>query len=429
MTKLTMNRRHLIKSTAAATLFAPSIVSARRAHAAGGTLRVGYVSPRSGALSQISESDGFVIDAVRDTLGGKLETAAGALDIEIIEKDTQSDPNRAGDMASDLIYQDEVDLVLVGSTPDTTNPVADLCELNGVPCLSAATPWQSWYFGRGGAPMEKSFTYTNHFFWGSEDLLAVYFGLWARLETNKVVGALWPNDPDGIAFADPNLGFPPALSEAGYTLVDPGRYQNLKDDFSAEINAFKSAGVEIVTGVMLPPDLATFMTQAKQMGYTPKFVTVAKAALTPKGVESFPDGLGENLSGEYYWGPQYPYVSSLTGQSTERLCAAYMEGTGNQWLQGTGYVHALFEVAVDLLKRTEDVTPEAVVAAMNATDLNTCVGHIKWGDFALAPNVAKTPVAGGQWQSDGEGGFKLVCTFNDVAPDIVTNGTLEPKVW
>lgn len=429
MSKFHMNRRQLIKATAATGLFAPSLLSSRRAYAAGGTLRVGYVAPRSGALSGISESDGFVIDAIRDSLGGKIDTAAGSLDIEIIEKDTQSDPNRAGDMASDLIYQDEVDLMLVGSTPDTTNPVADLCELNGVPCISNATPWQSWYFGRSGTPGEKSFTYTNHFFWGSEDLLAVYFGLWQGLETNKVVGALWPNDPDGIAFADPQLGFPPALKEAGFTLVDPGRYQNLKDDFSAEINAFKKAGVEIVTGVMLPPDLATFMAQAKQMGFTPKFVTVAKAALTPKGVASFPDGLGENLSGEYYWGPQFPYTSSLTGQSAEELCAAYVAASGNQWLQGTGYVHALFEAGIDTLKRSADITPEDIVAAMNSTDLDTCVGHVKWGDFAVAPNVAKTPVAGGQWQVAEDGSFDLVCTFNEVAPEISTNGSLTAKTW
>lgn len=428
MTSLILNRRRLL-ATGSAALFAPAILPARRAHAAGGTLRIGYVSPRSGALSQISESDGFVIDAVRAHLGGRLETAAGSLGIEIIEKDTQSDPNRAGDMASDLIYQDGVDMVLVGSTPDTTNPVADLCELNGVPCISDATPWQSWYFGRGGRPGEKSFTYTNHFFFGSEDLLAVYTGLWAGLETNRVVGALWPNDPDGLAFADPEHGFPPALKAAGYTLVDPGRYQNLKDDFSAEITAFRAAGAEIVTGVMLPPDLATFMTQAKQMGYTPKFVTVAKAALTPKGVASFPGGLGSGLSGEYYWGPQFPFTSSLTGQGTGALCTAYSEATGNQWLQGTGYVHALFEVALDVLKRATEVTPEAIVAAMNATDLATCVGHVRWGDFALAPNVAKTPVAGGQWQLQADGTPELICTFNDVAPEIAVNGTLRAKSW
>lgn len=423
----TLTRRHMLTSAAATA--AILTLPARRAFAQNGTIRIGYVSPRSGALSGISESDGYVVDAIRAAIGDTLETASGSYAIEIIEKDTQSDPNRAGDMASDLIFQDEVDLVLVGSTPDTTNPVADLCELNGVPCISAATPWQSWYFGRGGVPGEKSFKYTNHFFWGAEDLMEVYFGLWNGLETNKVVGALWPNDPDGIAFSDDTLGFPPALLAAGFTLVDPGRYTNLKDDFSAEISAFMAAGVEIVTGVMLPPDLATFMAQAKQQGFAPKFVTVAKAALTPKGIAGFPNGLGENLSGEVYWGPQYPYTSSLTGETTAALAEGYTAATGNQWLQGTGYVHALFEVAVDVLKRAAAIEPEAIVAAMNATDLTTCVGPVKWGDFAAAPNVAKTPLAGGQWQADGAGGFKLVCTFNATAPQIATDGTLQPKVW
>lgn len=293
-----------------------------------GPIRIGYASPRSGALSGITESDDYVIEAVRAALAGTLETASGSYAVEIIEKDTQSDPNHAGDMASDLIFQDEVDLMLVGSTPDTTNPVVDLCELNGVRCISAATPWQSWYFGRGGVAGETSFTFTNHFFRGAEDLMAVYIALWNGPETNRVVGAIWPNDPDGIAFSVGSLGFPPALQAAGFSVVDPGRYTNLKDEFSAKINAFMASGVEIVTGVMLPPDLATFMAQAKQMGFAPTFVTVAKAALTPKGIARFPDALGENLSGEVYWGPQYPFLSSLTGETTTALAGAQWQADG-----------------------------------------------------------------------------------------------------
>lgn len=428
MNTLEISRRRMLQMSASS-LAASLVLGGRQALADGKTFKIGYVSPRSGALSGVSESDGYVIDKVRAVLSAPIKSAAGTFNVSIIEKDTQSDPNRAGDMASDLIFQEKVNLMLVGSTPDTTNPVSDLSELNGVPCVSAATPWQSWYFGRGGVPGKKSFKYTNHFFWGAEDLMEVYTGLWNSLETNKVVGALFPNDPDGIAFSDPKLGFPPVLEKAGFKLVDPGRYTNLKDDFSSEINAFKAANVEIVTGVMLPPDLSTFMVQAKQMGFSPKFVTVAKAALTPKGISSFPNHLGENLSGEVYWGPQYPFKSSLTGETTAELAEGYTKATGNQWLQGTGYVHALFEVAIDILKRSKDISPDAIAEAMNATDLDTCVGHIKWGTFAPAPNVAKTPLAGGQWQADGKEGYKLVSTFNKLYPEIRVDGTLKPKTW
>lgn len=422
-----LNRRRLIQTSGAA-LFAPAILS-RPLRAQTGVLKVGYVTPRSGPLGAISEGDGWVIDQFRELMGGKIETATGTYDFEFIDKDTQSDPNRAADLAQDLILRDEVDLLLVSSTPDTTNPVCDVAELNGVPCVSTATPWQPWFFGRGGVPGETTFKWTNHYFWGAEDLTEVYLELWNTLETNKVVGGLWPNDPDGAAFADPKLGFPPALEQAGFTVIDAGRYQNLKDDFSAEIAAFKRAGVEIVTGVMLPPDLATFLVQAKQQGFEPKMVTVAKAALTPKGIEAIPNGLGNNLSGEVYWGPQYPFASSLTGQTAAEVIAAYEAATGNRWIQGLGYTHSLTEIAADVLKRATDVTPEGIMAAVNATDLTTVVGHVKWGDFPPFANIAKTPIAGGQWQKQPGGDYALIATNNGHSPELEIGGTLEYKTW
>jgi hypothetical protein len=55
------------------------------------------------------------------------------------------------------------------------------------------------------------------------------------VETNKVVGALFPNDGDGNAWGDAKLGFPPVLHQAGYTLVDTGRFQPLTDDYGSQI--------------------------------------------------------------------------------------------------------------------------------------------------------------------------------------------------
>ncbi|NIZ13568.1 ABC transporter substrate-binding protein [Phaeobacter sp. HF9A] len=422
-----LNRRRLLQTTGAA-LCAPAVLS-RALFAKTRALKVGYVAPRSGALGAISEGDGWAIEQFRELMGGTIETATGTYDFEFIDKDTQSDPNRAADMAQELILRDEVDLILVSSTADTTNPVCDVAELNGVPCVSTATPWQPWFFGRGGVAGETTFRWTNHYFWGAEDLTNVYLELWNSLETNKVVGGLWPNDPDGAAFADPELGFPPALEAAGFTVVDAGRYQNLKDDFSAEIAAFKKAGVEIVTGVMLPPDLATFLVQAKQQGFEPKMVTVAKAALTPKGIEAMPNGLGNNLSGEVYWGPQFPFASSLTGQTATDLIAAYEAATGNQWIQSLGYIHSLTEVAVDVLRRATEISPEGIMAAVNATDLTTIVGHVKWGDFPPFANVAKTPLAGGQWQKQDSGAYALIATNNGHSPELQIGGTLEYKTW
>ena len=62
-------------------------------------------------------------------------------------------------------------------TPDTTNPVADQAEVNEVPCITTNCPWQPYFFGRNGDP-KKGFTWTYHFFWGLEDVIASYLPMW-----------------------------------------------------------------------------------------------------------------------------------------------------------------------------------------------------------------------------------------------------------
>jgi branched-chain amino acid transport system substrate-binding protein len=314
---------------------------------------------------------GVELDGVRKAFEAGITVAGAKYPVEILVKDSQSDPNRAAEVAADLILKDTIDLMVVASTPETTNPVSDQCEVNGVPCISSVAPWQPWYF-RNPEVGETGYKWTYHFFWGLEDIIAVFLNLWNSLDTNKVVGGMWPNDGDGLAWSSPEVGFPPALEKAGYTVVDPGRYENLKDDFSAEISQFKDQNVEIVTGVMIPPDLGTFLTQASQQGFNPKMFTVGKAALFPAVIEGISGGLGEGLTTEIWWSPSHPFTSSLTDQTAAELAEAYEEASGKQWTQPIGFAHALFEVAIDALSRVEDIEdPAQIAAAIKATDAET----------------------------------------------------------
>jgi branched-chain amino acid transport system substrate-binding protein len=395
----------------------------------GRAIKIGYVSPQTGPLAAFGEADQYVLDTVSELLAEGIQIGDTTHPVEILVRDSQSDPNRAAEVAADLILTDEVDLILVASTPETTNPVSDQCEIYEVPCISTVAPWQPWFFRNPDAAESGGYAWTYHFFWGLEDIIGVFLDLWNSQETNKVVGGLWPNDGDGLAWSSPEVGFPPALEAAGYTIVDPGRYENLKDDFSAEITMFIENDVEIVTGVMLPPDLGTFLTQASQQGFNPVMFTVGKAALFPSVVQSISDDLGEGLTTEIWWTPSHPFTSSLTGETAQELADAYTEATESQWTQPIGFAHALFEVAVDVLQRTEDLDDKAtIVAAVTETDLDTIVGHISWADGPV-PNVAKTPLVGGQWQSGGDWPLDLVITTNTQNEDIPVGGDTTLKLW
>ncbi len=421
----TITRRRFIKGGAAA-VAGLGALRAGPARGAEREIKIGYVSPRTGPLAGFGEADEFILAGLEQAFKDGVAIGAKRHPIKLLVKDSQSNPNRAAEVASDLILNGKIDLMLVASTPETTNPVADQCELNEMPCVSSIAPWQPWFFGRGGDPA-KGFKWTYHFFWGLEDIIGVFTDLWQTVPTNKKVGALWPNDGDGRAWGDPERGFAPALKKLGFEMVDPGFFKPLLDDFSAQITAFNNAKVEIVTGVLIPPDFTTFWTQARQQGFRPKAVTVGKALLFPRSVEAL-GAIGEGLTTEVWWSPNHPFKSSLTGASARDLAAAYTNATKKQWTQPMGFIHALFEVAFDALSRSGKAGDrEALREAIKATTKKTIVGDISWAKGPVG-NVAKTPLVGGQWGKGKQFAYDLTIVNNKRAPLIPTSGTLRGMV-
>jgi branched-chain amino acid transport system substrate-binding protein len=125
-----------------------------------------------------------------------------------------------------------------------------------------------------------------------------------------------------------------------------------------------------------------------------------------------------------WWSPNHPFNSSLTQDSAKELADGYTAATGRPWTQPIGFKHALFEVAADVIGRTEDLDdPMAITAAIAATKLNTIVGNVDWSTGPV-PNVSKTPLVGGQWQRDGDT-LDLKIVANAQQPDIATTGELK----
>ena len=418
----TISRRTLVK-TGIGAIAAPALLRVLPAQAQSATIKIGHVSPKTGPLAGFGEADTFILEQVRGILSNGFENGGKTYKVEIISKDSQSSASRASEVAAELILGDKVNLLIGASTPDTTNPVADQAEVNEVPCITTNCPWQPYFFGRKGDP-KKGFTWTYHFFWGLEDVIGAFLALWDTLPTNKVVGGVFPNDADGNAWGDPQRGLPPALAAAGYKLLDPGRYQLMNNDFTSQISAFKAAGTEIVTGNMIPPDFATFWSQAAQQGFKPKIVTIGKALLFPSVIESLGER-GNGLTSEIWWTPNHPFKSGLTGQGCQALTDAYTKATNRPWTQPIGFQHAMFEVAIDVLKRAKNLGyPKSILESIVATNYESIVGKIQWTGQPVK-NVTKTALVAGQWQRKN-GKSELVIAENKTAPNIPIGGKLLP---
>lgn len=386
-------------------------------------IKIGFVTPQSGPLAAFAEPDAYTFARMRKLVEGGWDINGTKHEIEFVVRDSQSNANRAATVAQELLFDEEVDVITATATPDTTNPVADQAELNGTPCVTNDTPWQPHFFGRGGDPA-VGFEWTHHFFWGLEDIISVYANMWdlatSTGKVDKVVGALWPNDPDGNAWGNPEFGFPPVLEARGYELVDPGRYQVLTDDFSAQISAFKAAGVEITTGVVPPPDFTNFWLQAAQQGLKSKVGTFAKATEFPQVVGAVGDQ-AEALSVEIWWSPDHPFHSELTGQTSAELGREYEAQTGNVWTMPLGFKQALFEVVLSALSKTEDPTdPASIRDAIRGNKYQTHVGPLDFNSGPV-PTISKTPLVGGQWSMSGERP-ELKIVENADHSDIATTG-------
>lgn len=426
MTKTTMGRtrREVLKQASAAVGGAAVLVAAPAVlRAQARAIKIGLVTPTTGPLAFFADADPFVIAEFKKAVAAGIKIGNQTHPVELIVKDSQSGTNRAAEVASELILRDKIDLMVTAHTPETVNPVADQCEINEVPCISTDEPWQPYFFGRRGDP-KKGFKWTYHFFFGAEAAISTFLDLWDEIPTNKVAGVLWPNDSDGNAFADKDHGMPPVIAKRGYKLVDPGRFDPTIENFSAQISAFKSAGVEAYTSVLPPPTFTTFWTQAAQQGFKPKVATPGKSIEFPGAVRAL-GPLAKNLTVEIWWSPYHPFKSGLTGQSSPELAAAYTKATDKPWTMVLGFKHALFEVAANVLSRSKALEADAIREAIAATSYNSIVGPIQWKQGPV-PNVCTTALVGGQWQDTGSKDLELRIVTNKGAPNIPTNAKIQP---
>jgi branched-chain amino acid transport system substrate-binding protein len=400
-----------LSGTAASSAF--GAVQVNEAADAARTIKIGFISPRSGPLAGFGEPTPYLLAKARKAFAKGLVVGGKRYAVQIIDKDTTSDPVRAGQIARELINKNKVDIILTTSTPETNNPVSDAAEAAGVPAISTVEPWEAWFFGRKGDP-KKGFKSVFHFSFGTGDFAKTYLSQWSLIKTNKKVGVMWPNDADGNAIRS-SLG--PLLEKGGYTIVDPGAYQDGTQDFSSQIAKFKQEGVEIFNTFPIPPDFATFWRQAAQQGLTRqiKIAQIAKAGLFPSEIVAL-GSIGYLLATGAYWHPVFPYRWHLTGQSGKQLADDYEKKTGKPWNQNLGSDSALFDVAVAAFRKAGNPkNKKAVANAMRNLRVDTPLGHLDWAKGPV-PNVVTTPIPGCQWVKSNDK-FKVDLLMTEHAGD------------
>jgi branched-chain amino acid transport system substrate-binding protein len=388
----------------------------------GDEVKCGYVLPVTGNMAAFGAAASWEIDWFNKNIwkdgivlgDGKLHK------ITVLLEDMQSDSNRAAQVAGDLITNSGVNLIGGSASAANVVPVRDTAEALGCPCITYDCPGDAW---NAGQP-EGGFKWCWHTWFLLKDIVSNFLGIWDQMPTNKKIGTLFPNNADGLAF---NAGMPPAWEAAGYTTVDGGRFQEATEDYTSVISLFKEEGVELLVGVMSPPDFSNFWKQSVQQGLKVKVSTQPKALLFPDGVEALGD-LGAGQTVETWFHPKFPYTSEVTGLTSQQVADQYSVDNNKQWTQPVCFF-GQFEVWTDILKRcTDPADKNAIIEATKGTKLMTVGGLVDWTTnpetYSGWWNFSRKPITGGQWVK-GTGPYKydLQIVANVTDPDIPTTAT------
>ena len=400
---------------------------------AGAEIKIGFITPKTGGLAAFGSADSYTVDRFTEWVGdGQVLGDNKKHAITVNVQDSQSDSSRAGTVAGDLIGSG-INIMCVASAPDTVNPVADQCEANGVPCVCTDDPWQAFIFARKGT-MTTAFKWTYLYFFGVEDFVANYQKVWVKLDTNKIMGGMWPNDADGLTFADAKTGLPPLIAADGFKLIDAGRWQDGTEDFTAEISKFKTAGCEVLAGVFNPPDFTNFWKQCFQQGWHPKIATIDKAILFPQSVEAI-GSIATGLTSAAWWSPSRPFKSYFTGETCQQWADEFTKRTNNQWTQPLMHV-VTFEMATWALQHATDPTSkDSILQAITTMKFDSIGGSMDFsapvtaqptpGQGHVHPNVYKSPVCAGQWVKGTKYQFDYKIVDNTAAPDVPIDQPLQ----
>jgi len=400
----------------------------------GAEIKIGFVTPKTGPLAPFASTDAYMVERFTEFVGdGKLLGDKKKHPIKVEVADSQSDPNRAGQVGADLIQNSGVTLMTVASSPDTVVPVAAQCEVFATPCFATDTPYQAFQAGEPAG----GFKYVRLAFGGVEDFTMGITSLWKDIPTNKKVGIMYGNDADGNALGQFT---PPIMREAGLTVVDAKSYQPGTEDYTQQIQVFKKEGCEIGWGIFTTPDFTNFWKQCHQQGWVPSIYTVSKALPFSSAVEAVGAPIAYNLTAILIWAPTWPYKVYPYGDTNQQFADEFTKRTSEQWSCSLLH-HVIFEMAYWALEHADDPTSkESINAAAAKTKYEGTAGLIDFsgpvmpqppaiGPGHVAANIYKTPSQIAQWVKGTHGfPFDFVSVGNVGVPDIPVDAKPLPIV-
>ena len=366
------------------------------------TITIGFTSSLTGAqeVSSKRQVAGFNLwmNQVNEAGGIKLSDGT-VVKFAAQTYDDESSKERVQELYTRLITEDNADFLISPYSSGLTAAASIIAEQNGKIMITAGAAEDDAY-KTGNTSLFQLYTPGSQYLLSTVDMLKT-------LDPEAKIAIVHENDKFSTSVMD---GLKPYLESQGFeTVMDEG-YATETTDFGPVINKIVESGATVLLGGGHYPDGSTFARQLYERKVGLKFISLLVAPADSKFPELGEAALGVSTSSQWELAATHTSEEATAlgktwyGPTGEDFAAAYNTATGEK---PTYHVAGGYMTGLILQKAIEDadsVDPEKVKAALEALDIFTFYGGIKFDTSADAHGLQTGhQMVVAQWQKDDTG--------------------------
>jgi branched-chain amino acid transport system substrate-binding protein len=366
------------------------------------TVIIGFTSSLTGAqeVSSKRQVAGFNLwmNQVNETGGIKLSDGT-TVKFDAHTYDDESNKERVQELYTRLITEDNADFLISPYSSGLTAAASIIAEQNGKVMITAGAAEDDAY-KTGNTSLFQLYTPGSQYLLSTVDMLKT-------LDPDAKVAVVHENDKFSTSVVE---GLTPYLESQGFEVVLEEGYASETNDFGPVINKIVDSGATVLLGGGHYPDGSTFARQLYEREVGLDFISLLVAPADSKFPELGDAALGVSTSSQWELAathtPEEAEALGKTwyGPTGEEFAAAYEEATGDKpsYHVAGGYTAGLvLQIAIE---EADSVDPEKVKAVLEAMDIFTFYGGIRFDTSPDAHGLQTGhEMVVAQWQKDDSG--------------------------
>lgn len=366
------------------------------------TIVIGFTSSLTGAQEVSSKRQvaglNLWMSQVNEAGGIKLSDGT-VVKFEAKTYDDESNKERVQELYTRLITEDNADFLISPYSSGLTAAASIIAEQNGKIMITAGAAEDDAY-KTGNTSLFQLYTPGSQYLLSTVDMLKT-------LDPGAKVAIVHENDKFSTSVIE---GLKPYLESQGFEVVLEEGYATETTDFGPVVNKLVDSGATILLGGGHYPDGSTFARQLYERKVGLKFISLLVAPADSKFPELGDAALGVSTSSQWELAATHTAEEAAAlgkgwyGPTGEEFAAAYEAATGDKpsYHVAGGYMTGL--VLQKAIEDADSIDPQKVKAALEAMDVFTFYGGIKFDTSAEAHGLQighQMVVA--QWQKDDAG--------------------------